>query len=102
MENRVGIGAAHPAYKHGLSKHSLYSIWGNIIRNCKQINRDKAWDARKIIICDKREKFPSFYDWAIKNGYKEGLALKRINSKGDFCPENCGFKEKSWNRRKKN
>ena len=44
----------------------------------------------------------AFYDWAIKNGYKEGLQIDRINVDGDYCPENCRFvtpKENSNNRR---
>ena len=100
MESRVGTGAMHPAYKHGLSKHPLYFIWNNIVHNCKQINKSRVWDARKIIVCDEWQEFPSFYEWAMENGYKEGLVLKRINFDGDFCPGNCGFKEKKTNGRR--
>ncbi len=31
----------------------------------------------------------SFYNWAINNGYKEGLSIDRINVNGNYEPNNC-------------
>lgn len=31
----------------------------------------------------------SFYNWAINNGYKEGLSIDRINNNGNYEPNNC-------------
>lgn len=43
-----------------------------------------------IKICDEWLKDSSlFEDWAFNNGYKDNLTIDRINSKGNYCPENC-------------
>lgn len=35
------------------------------------------------------DNFESFYDWAIKNGYNEGLTIDRIDPDGNYEPDNC-------------
>lgn len=55
-----------------------------------------------IIICDEWLKNPfNFYNWAKENGYKKGLQIDRIDSNGNYCPDNCRFitpKENTNNR----
>lgn len=31
----------------------------------------------------------NFKEWALKNGYEEGLTLRLINRNGNYCPQNC-------------
>jgi hypothetical protein len=33
--------------------------------------------------------FTTFCDWAIANGYSDGLTLERENSSGPYSPDNC-------------
>ena len=70
----------------------LYSVWDGMKQRClnsnhKNFNRYKG---RGIKICSEWEKsFMSFYNWDIRNGYKKGLTIDRINNDGNYEPHNC-------------
>jgi hypothetical protein len=91
--------------KHGLSGTSIYKQWAGIKRRCfnpafKQFN---DYGGRGITMCDEwKNSFISFYEWATKNGHKEGLTIDRINNDGNYEPNNCKWasqKEQCANRR---
>lgn len=75
----------------------------NMIRRCES-KKDKSYrfyGAKGIKVCDEWHKRKNFYDWAKNNGYKEGLEIDRIDSDGDYCPENCRFITRLVNLRNK-
>ena len=79
---------------HGLSKHSLYGMWGDIYTRCTNPKADSYcyYGERGISVCDEwRSDFSSFYDWAIENGWEEGLQIDRIDVDGNYEPNNCQF-----------
>lgn len=77
---------------HGKCNTKLYKVWHNIKNRCynKNNKRYKDYGGRGITICDEwLNDFMSFYNWAMNNGYKEGLSIDRINNDGNYEPNNC-------------
>jgi len=93
---------------HGLSKHPLWTVWYAMRQRCGYTNGgDKAniknYKDRGIQVCNEwLVDFKKFYDWAISNGWENGLEIDRINNNDNYKPINCRFitrKENSRNTR---
>lgn len=71
----------------------LYNKWYNMKIRCYGNRvKDKYYKLNHIVVCeDWLNDFNKFYNWAIANGYKDGLSLERIDNGGDYTPENCTF-----------
>lgn len=86
------------AYKSkGPYKNKIYTKWRNMKSRCYVKNQEnyKYYGGRGIKVCDEWLKsFDTFYDWAISNGYKEGLSIDRIDNDGDYEPSNCRWSDK--------
>lgn len=81
---------------HGLSHKSgrIYPLWNSIKYRCYcETSKDYPnYGGRGIKMCDEwKDDFQKFYDWAINNGYKNGLTIDRINVDGNYEPSNCRF-----------
>lgn len=77
---------------HGESKSHLYIVWAAMKRRCYNPNSKdyKNYGGRGIILCPEwKENFTLFRDWAIKNGYKQGLQIDRKDTNGNYEPSNC-------------
>ena len=77
---------------HGLSKTRLHSIWSGMKERCYRKNSPayKWYGERGITIYQEWiDDFMNFYNWAMDNGYEDGLSIDRINVNENYEPSNC-------------
>ena len=90
---------------HGMSNTPLYRVWARMKGCTTSVTHQdyKFYGAKGVKMCDEWFKsFLPFYEWSISNGYKQGLTLDRIDSCGDYSPNNCRWitiQEQQRNRR---
>lgn len=50
----------------------------------------KWYGAKGIVVCEEwKHNFDAFYNWSMSHGYKKGLTIDRIDSTGNYEPDNC-------------
>lgn len=77
---------------HGLSNTRLHKIWSMVIERCNNHNHVQyhRYGGRGIKMCEEWEKdFVAFYEWAMANGYEDGLTLDREDNDKGYSPDNC-------------
>lgn len=91
---------------HGFShKERLYSIWRGMKQRChdKKCINYNDYGGRGISVCEEwNGNYLSFRNWALSNGYADNLTIDRIDSNGNYDPDNCQwntYKEQSKNKR---
>jgi len=90
---------------HGKSRTKLNAVYQAMKQRCENPNNVnyKHYGGRGIKVCDEwLNSLMAFYNWAIENGYKEGLSIDRINVDGNYEPSNCqwvSMKKQSRNKR---
>lgn len=85
---------------HGKRNTKLYGVWCAMKSRCSNPNDThyKDYGERGIAVCNEwLNDFQAFYDWAISNGYKNGLEIDRKDNDKGYSPNNC-----RWVTRKEN
>jgi len=81
---------------HGLKNHELYGVWSGMKARCYNIKTKQYnnYGGKGVIVYREwADNFMVFYNWAIVNGWKQGLQLdKDIKGTGLlYSPEMCCF-----------
>jgi hypothetical protein len=88
---------------HGMSGTNFYNKWASMVRRCrdKSDTNCKNYGARGIKVCVEWLEFEPFHDWAMVNGYEEGLTIERKDVNGNYEPGNCEWISRSMQARNK-
>jgi hypothetical protein len=101
-----GICAACEAKRlHGGTKtkdgprDALYKTWQSMRERCEKAGHRfyHCYGGKGVTVCAEWQSYPAFRDWAIANGYEsrpdlplgDRPSIDRIDSSGNYCPENC-------------
>lgn len=80
--------------KHGQSYHPLYPAWKGIRARCYNKNSDvyPSYGGRGIAVCNEwLDDYMNFHNWALSNGWEDGVYLDRRDNDGNYSPGNCRF-----------
>lgn len=88
---------------HGLRGTPAYKSWDSMIQRCRNANNEsyKKYGALGISVCDRWSSFLNFLE--DMGDRPKGMSLDRIDSFGNYDPENCRWAtayEQSHNKRK--
>lgn len=75
--------------------NSIGGIHYEMMRRCynEKSIAYKDYGAKGIVVCEEWHDRENFRKWSHENGYVKGLRLNRIDSKGNYTPDNCVFGE---------
>lgn len=91
---------------HGYCYSKLYEVWKGMKARCLNPTHMyyENYGGRGVEVCEEWEQdFLVFRDWAIENGYQEGLTIDRKDGAKGYTPENCRWVPmKTQNNNKRN
>lgn len=71
---------------HGDWQSKIYIAWRNMHYRCRS---QEGYVAKGIAVCPPWFDYLAFKDWALANGYQEGLELDRKENHLGYFPANC-------------
>jgi hypothetical protein len=96
---RMKHGATRPGSEHA----RLWGVWGGMIERCSLTSKSKTrkdYALKGIRVCQEWQSFEAFRDWALANGYENGLTIERRSSDRGYSPDNCEWITRSENCRR--
>lgn len=91
----------------GVRNTKLYKVYNCIKQRCYNPNNPsyRKYGAKGVKMCDEwLNSYEVFHEWATEHGYipDVGLSIDRIDSNGNYCPENCQWITRSENTARSN
>lgn len=81
----------HSRYRHGYTGTKIHNKWRDMMKRCYKpyASNYELYGAKGIDVCESWHTFENFLDWAMKNGFVEGMSIDRLNPDLGYSPENC-------------
>ena len=77
-------------FKHGGVGTRIYEIWHSMKKRTNGTgNQYSRLVYKHVELCDDWSSFEVFRDWAMANGYSDGLSIDRIDNAKGYSPDNC-------------
>lgn len=85
--------------KHGQYKSRIYHAYKSMKQRCfdPETKEFPQYGGRGITVCAEwlgEDGFQNFYDWSMKNGYRDDLSIDRKNNDGNYEPSNCRWADR--------
>lgn len=98
------VVAAKKRVRHGKAGDPIYNTWICMRSRCHDESNSAFpnYGGRGIAVCEQwRTGSAAFFKWAAEHGYRQGLAIDRIDTNGNYEPSNCRFVSAKENNRNK-
>lgn len=105
LEKRSDITVSYKLYIQKIASEVPFHTYRRMLDRCLNPTSIsyKSYGARGIRVCEEWLKDKNaFYNWALENGWTQGLTIDRIDTDGNYEPSNCRWVTRSENIAKKN